>query len=389
MNIVGFDAMLCTEVLLRPIEGNDPNFTPRPLTDADVTELQRRLQWFGFRRLGKDATHDAVNEHARAHAFHPVRDYLNGLKWDGKARVGTWLTTYLGATASNTDDEAGYIEEVGKMFLISMVARVMQPGCKADYLVVLEGPQGLNKSSACAILGGEYFDDHMPDLHSKDASQHLRGKWLIEWADMHPNSRAEADLIKSYITRPIERYRPSYGRKEVIEPRQCIFIGTTNRSTYLRDETGNRRTWPVITAEINLDALRRDRDQLFAEAVALYRARVHWWPDPEFEHKHIRPEQEKRFEADAWEQPIKDFLACLHEKKTTIIAIAVRALGYELERPLIPRDKDEPQPARGTPINRLTTGDQRRIAAVLTHLKWVPKRTKRERWWEPGPDAEA
>src|SRR5262249_35693171 len=125
-----YDEMLRAEVLLRPLFHNDPNFKPRPVTDADVTAVQTWLQWKGFRKLGSGATHEAVNKYARDHSFHPVCNYLNGLKWDGQGRLGTWLHNYLGA------DENEYTESIGTMFLIGMVARALQPGCKLDYMLI-------------------------------------------------------------------------------------------------------------------------------------------------------------------------------------------------------------------------------------------------------------
>jgi len=214
VNAFGYDQMLQTEVLLRPLFGNDPNFKRRPVTDADVCAVQKWLQEFGFRRLGKDTMHDAINTHARNHPFHPVRDYLDKLHWDGKPRLATWLHAYLGA------EENEYAEEIGTMFLIGMVARIYEPGCKFDYMPTLEGEQALMKSTACAILAGpEYFSDQLPDITSKEAFQHLRGKWLIEVAELNAYSRAAIDHFKAFLVRQIEQYRPPWGRKEVHEPR--------------------------------------------------------------------------------------------------------------------------------------------------------------------------
>jgi predicted P-loop ATPase len=328
----------------------------RPATDEDITQATEWMQNAGLKRISKEVVRDAIDVRARENSFHPVHDYLASLVWDGQKRLNVVLTTRFGAELTP------YTQQIGPMLFIAMVARIFRPGCKADYMVVLEGPQGAMKSTACAVLGGQWFSDSLPDITAgKDVAQHLRGKWLIEVGEMHAMSRAESTLLKSFITREVEQYRPSYGRFEVVEPRQCIFIGTTNKTAYLRDETGGRRFWPVKVGAIDIDGLITDRDQLFAEAVHLFHEEQPWWPARAFENEHIAPEQEARFEADAWEAPIAAHLEL--QSKVTVGGIAMDCLHSETKK-----------------IDRVM---QNRIMAVLEKLGWrrLPKDAKGNRWW--------
>jgi predicted P-loop ATPase len=239
------------------------------------------------------------------------------------------------------------------MFLRAMVARIYRPGCKADYMLILEGPQGQLKSTACRILAwkDEYFSDALPELTNiKECSIHLQGKWLIEIPELHAFNRAEATLLKSFLSRTTEQFRPPYGRHEIAQPRQGTFIGTSNKDAYLRDETGGRRFWPVVCGAIDLEALERDRDALLAEAVTEFKTEVPWWPDPAFEQKYITPEQDKRYEFDPWFEAIEEWLDQTTSTRITALGIARAALDMK--------------------IDRADAAIGRRIAAIMRKLGW-------------------
>jgi hypothetical protein len=383
-----YDEMLRHALVIRtlPDSRTPPVTEPRPAQDSDVAATQEWLQRHGLERLGKDVVHQAVDLVAREHAFHPVRDYLEALRWDRVPRIKTWLSSYLGA------DPTPYTGAIGRWFLIGMAARIMRPGCKCDYMMVLEGPQGARKSAACAILGGRWFSDNLPDVTGgKDVAAHLNGKWLIEVAEMSALSKAEAHALKAFITRDTERYRPPYGREEIIAPRQCVFIGTTNKAAYLRDETGGRRFWPVRVGKIDTESLTRDRDQLFAEAMVEFLKGERWWPDDEFERTHIAPEQEARYEADPWEGTVAGWLAAR-------VAEAAEAAKLARGRTWTPEAKAVAEGAekanRVTTLRtareslfietpRLGTTETRRIVAIMERLGWERKRDADGRWWEP------
>jgi predicted P-loop ATPase len=367
-NAISFNEM-SRYIILDHVIGDPSTKCGRTFEDHDYSTIQRHLQHNGLKTIGKTPVQQAVDEYARTRGFHPLRKWLEKLAWDKTERLNTWLPQATG-TADNE-----YHQLIGRWFIIAMAARILEPGCQADYMLVLEGEQGEEKSKLCRMLAGkDYFSDNLPDISKspKDASQHLRGKWLVEIAEMHAFNRAETSDLKQFITRTTERYRPPYGHVDVSEPRQTLFIGTTNKEVYLKDETGGRRFWPVKCKNINIDWLEANRDQLFAEAVMACREGDKWWPDREFEKQHIRPHQEARYDADAWEQPISTFLATTTLPDVTITEVAVEALGYEHGR----------AGNGGTPINRLSKLDQIRIANVLSSLGWTRgKRSEGRRPW--------
>ena len=277
--VFALDRMACKVMLLTSVPsatGTISNsFKPRPLADSDIIKAQEWFQHNGFPSIRKETVADGITAVADESGIDPLQDKLRSLVWDGVPRIDNWLHTYCGATVSDTQPDT-YIKAVGRCWLISAAARALSPGCKVDSALVLVGPQGIGKSTAGRILGYDWFSDALPPVHSKDASDHLRGVWLVEFGEMATASRSDVEELKAFITRTVERFRPAYGRLEVEYPRRNVFFGTSNRDAFLKDETGNRRFWPVEVTTIDADRLLADRDQLWAEAVHAFDAGQKW-----------------------------------------------------------------------------------------------------------------
>lgn len=281
--------------------------TARQWQDADALEARLRLGSIHGVDLPTPMMHDAAELVARQRRVHPVRDYLNGLTWDGKARLNEWLIRYLGAVTTHGGDCRQYLGCIGSMWMIGAVARVMTPGIKFDYLLIFEGPQGAGKSSTLQVLGGEWTLDTPIVIGDKDAYQALRGKWIVELAELDSFNKAESTKAKAFFSSGTDSYRASYGRRVQDVPRQAVFAGTTNEEAYLRDGTGNRRYWPFLARRAQLAELARDRDQLWAEAVVQWREEIPYWPQPH--HREIFAVQQALREIeDPWETIIAIYI---------------------------------------------------------------------------------
>lgn len=274
-------------------------FCDAPWTDATAREVTEVLQRADL-RCGIDVVHDAAARVAEANAYDPLRDWLRSLRWDGAPRLDGWLTRYLGVPATV------YTRAVGRAWLISAVARALRPGCKADAVLVLEGPQGIGKSSLITTLANGFSRDDLSDLSSKDARIELQGAWIVEIAELSAVNRSAVEKLKVFLSAREDSFRPPYGRVTQVFPRRCVFVATTNDEAYLRDSTGNRRFWPVRCTNVALDDFRRDRDILLAEAVAAFEGGAEWWLSRE--HSELAAhEATERAELDPWEEVIVTF----------------------------------------------------------------------------------
>ena len=353
--------------LPRPREG-------RQLDSQAVTYCQHWLRKLAGPAFTREAVKEGLLVAAQQNAFHPVREYLKSLRWDGTRRLDTWLSIYFGT------EQDRYHAEVGRMWLVSAVARVMRPGCQADYLLVLEGEQGKKKSSALRVLGGEWTLEGLPDLRDQPrAASQIQGKWIVEIPELHAIKGQSVTLVKQWITTRVDSFRAAYAEFQQDKLRQCIFAATTNEERYLIDSTGGRRFWPVRCAHIDLVKLRADRDQLWAEALETFmggeavewspgaHGAWSWWPsDSDLELTGaLATAQEARFDEDEWSARIGNWL----------IGKDAVTVGMILSGPL----NVEP--------GKWTRPDQTRVGAILRRLGWRARQETRlgvrERWHYP------
>jgi len=310
-SLPAWDGVLATDLTLarvvfrkRPPVAREDTADEAPLRDRDMDRIRHWFEVSHEVKLSKENVVDAVRIVADQHAFHPVRDYLTGLSWDGRPRVDRWLERYAGVRPEG-EAHAALVRSVARKWLVSAVARAMEPGCKVDTMLILEGRQGIGKSRALATLAGErFFSDAAIDFGTKDACQTIQGAWIFELAELDAILRREPATVKAFLSRATDTFRVPYGRAPESVPRGVVFAGTVNHGAYLRDTTGNRRYW-VVRCEGPLDVpgLAEARDQLWAEALHRYRSGETWHLAPADE-RSMAVETEARVEADPWEESL-------------------------------------------------------------------------------------
>ena len=289
-------------------------FHDRKIVEGDVIEnlgpelsdaICRAVRELIIRQYGVDPglenTQQVLERACEQWRFDPIVNYLDALHWDQQPRIDRWLITYMGA------EDTEFNRTVGRLALTAAVCRARSPGCKFDQIIVLEGVEGTNKSTAIELLAGKdnFSDQTILGLDDRTQMERLKGKWLYEIADLIGMSKSDVDAIKAFASRTVDRARAAWGRYVTERARRCIFFATTNDETYLKSRTGNRRFWPVRTGRIDIEALRRDRDQLWAEA-AQVEASCASLALPEHLWSVARAEQDKRQEHDPWDDILAD-----------------------------------------------------------------------------------
>jgi predicted P-loop ATPase len=398
--LVEFNSFTGMHILRKPVPvlnkamRPSPGPYPRPWDADDVTRLLAYVQKSWANNFKRATVQECLLLEGRDNEVHPVREYLASLKWDGQKRLDGWLTKTFGCPRD------AYHDAVASKLPIAAVRRVRQPGCKYDQLVVLEGFQGIGKSPAISILfSADWTTDQISDLASKDAAIDLRGKWCVELAEIKQLIKSDAETVKAFLSRSTDHYRPPYAPHTVDVPRQSVLIGTTNAEEYLSDPTGNRRIWPVkclseLPEGADLDWLRDNRDQLWAEAAHREAAGETIWLDDAMVREVATVEQAARLSEDPWEWKVKRYCdgkmkayKCSKQPGLTTAAeshMAVYPDGLRGGFVTVPELLDQ---SLNVPDAQQTKGMEMRVANILKSLGWKKERVgwgeQQFRAWHP------
>jgi putative DNA primase/helicase len=334
------------------------------LRDTDYIAMRLQIEAAGYSPNDKDIPMSVLSI-AEERSYNPVAAYLTGLRWDSRKRADTWLQTIFGA------DDTPIIRAFGRMFLISAVARALKPGVKVDTMLILEGEQGIRKSSAVAALfGDDFVMNGLPAFKGQEASLALQGRWAVDMGELGGMKTTDIRIVKNFLTLTMDNYRPLWGRHYINRPRRVVFIGSTNERGYLRDPTGARRFWPVACQSVDLDLLKARRDQLWAEAVQLFSAGEQWWIDKGSElDADAEDIQADRYVEDVWAPNIEAFLNSADTQYRGCVTAAeiLHSIGVSVER----RD----------------VSSEARVTNHLTHIGWKPVKCRRHglnlNWWFP------
>lgn len=357
-----WDEFHCKVFTTWGIAQGDESIIPRELNDVDPVAIavfmQRKMGMFGINDMTIKKT---INRIAADAIRCEPKEWMDSLEWDGTERLLSFLPKYLGTP------DTEYHQKAGRNFFRGMVARIYHPGCKMDNVLVLQGKQGLKKSTALAVVGGPWYAEGHEEVGSKDFYLTLHGKLVVEIAEMDSFTRAEIAKVKQVITCSTDRYRTPYGQLSVDYPRRSVFVGSTNEEVFLRDPSGARRFWPVTCGVINIPALQHDRVQLFAEAVAEFKRGAGWWDMPEQETLEM---QNERQESDDWAPLVRRYL----EKEQR------NGVWEDRYEPLmVATVADVLAGAVNKPAGQWTKQDTKRVTDILRHFHW-----KREPVPEPG-----
>lgn len=337
-----------------PWQAGGRKWTPRVMDEDDETALQGQLEYCNI-TIGINDLSRCIARVAKHNKFNPVRDRLKSLTWDGVKRLSGegsrqgWLTRYFGAEPTEIN------RVFGRKWFVSACSRICNPGSQVDTVLIIEGGQGAMKSTSfrliCSVFGDDYFLDNLADPYSKDGKMAVQGKIIVELAELEAFRRSEESQKKSWITTRIDEFRPPFARAVRTYPRTFVIVGTENPTGtgYLKDSTGARRYWPVMSNEIDYGLLKEDVEQLWAEAYAAYAAGEVWWLTKD-EEVLASVEQRKRFKHDPWLPSINK--ALVGEMSTNPVKL--------MEMLDIPK-KDR------------TVASNDRVVAILSMLQWEPR----------------